>query len=306
MTPKPIAIAGATGYVGSQLAEELRDAGKPVRALVRDKAKPAAKELEGIGCELASADALEPSSLGPALDGCGVAYYLIHSMGRGSGGGDFVEMDKRAARNFGAAAKEAGIEQIVYLGGLSTGGSKHLKSRHETALELQSHETPLTYVRAAVVVGAGSESFRTILYLVRRLPMMVTPRWTTTKTQPIAIGDVRQYLAAIPEVEEARGREIQIGGPDITTYGGMMDAAARAMGRRPRPRIGVPGLSPTLSSHWIGVVTPVDADVARPLVEGLGTETIITDCSGMRLFDIERTPLRAAMSQAVADSSEAS
>lgn len=303
MTEKPIAIAGATGYVGSQLAAELRAAGKSVRALVRDPSKQAAKDLEAAGCDLAKADALEPETLGPALEGCGVAYYLIHSMGRGSDG-DFVEMDKRAARNFGQAAEAAGIDQIVYLGGLSTGGSKHLKSRHETALELQSHGIPVTYVRAAVVVGAGSESFRTILYLVRRLPMMVTPRWTTTKTQPIAIADVRSFLAAIPDVEAARGREIQIGGPDVTTYGGMMDAVARATGRRPRPRIGVPGLSPTLSSHWIGVVTPVDADVARPLVEGLGTETVITDPSGMELFDVERTPLEQAMRQAVADSDE--
>lgn len=305
MSAKPIAIAGATGYVGSQLAEELREAGKQVRALVRDQSKPAARDLAAAGCELATADALEPETLGPALEGCGVAYYLIHSMGRGSSG-DFVEMDQRAARNFGKAAKAAGIELIVYLGGLSTGGSEHLKSRHETALELQRHEVPVTYVRAAVVVGAGSESFRTILYLVRRLPMMVTPRWTTTKTQPIAIADVRRFLAAIPGVPQARGREIQIGGPDVTTYGGMMDAVARATGRRPRPRIGVPGLSPTLSSHWIGLVTPVNADVARPLVEGLGTETIITDPSGMELFEIERTPLERAMRQAVADSDEAS
>ncbi len=304
MGGKQILIAGATGYVGSQLAEELRSNGEAVRAMVRDPSSDPSRELERLGCEIVKADALEPESLQPALEGCSVAYYLIHSMGRG-GDGDYAERDKRAAENFGGAAKAAGVELIVYLGGLTEGGSDHLKSRHQTKLALERSGPPITYVRAAVVVGAGSESFRTILYLVRRLPVMLTPRWTKTRTQPIAITDVRRFLAAIPGNPEARGREIQIGGPDVTTYGGMMDAMAEAMGRRPRPRVNVPILSPALSSHWIGLVTPVDADVARPLVEGLNVETVITDASGMELFEIERTPFDRAMSDAVAASDEA-
>ena len=299
MGETPIAIAGATGYVGGQLAEELRARGRAVRALVRSSGRAA--ELERRGCELRRADALEPSSLAPALEGARVAYYLIHSMGRGSTG-DFAARDRAAARNFGRAVHEAGVEQVVYLGGLGDGGSEHLRSRHESAQELAAGGVPLTYVRAAAVIGAGSESFRTVLYLVRRLPAMLTPRWTATRTQPIAIADARAYLAGAAGEPQARGREVQIGGPDVTTYGGMMDAMARALGLRPRPRVGVPALSPGLSARWIGLVTPVDAGVARPLVEGLSTETVVEDPSGMALFDVERTPLDAAMRAALAES----
>jgi uncharacterized protein YbjT (DUF2867 family) len=170
---------------------------------------------------------------------------------------------------------------------------------------LASEGPPLTYLRAAAVIGAGSESFRTVYYLVKRLPAMVTPRWTTIRTQPIAIADVVAYLRAAGEVEGARGREIEIGGPEVTTYGGMMDAMAVALGIRPRPRISVPLLSPRLSSLWIGLVTPVDADVARPLIEGLTVETVVDDPSGMALFDVPATPLAEAMREAVAELSRA-
>ena len=253
-----------------------------------------ARDLEARGAEVVQADALRPESLTPALKGVNTAYYLIHSMGRGSEG-DFAEKDRRAASNFGAAAAEASVRNLVYLGGLGEGGSKHLRSRHETALALADSGVPTTYFRAAAVVGAGSESFRTVLYLVKRLPVMVTPRWTTTRTQPVAIADVINYLATTPEVEAARGREIQIGGSEATTYGGMIDAMARAMGKRPPVRITVPVLSPWLSSLWIGLVTPVDAGVARPLIEGLSTETVVNDPSGMRPFGIEPVPLGQAM-----------
>ena len=152
---------------------------------------------------------------------------------------------------------------------------------------------PLTYFRAAAVIGAGSESFRVVFYLVKRLPAMVTPRWVSTKTQPIAIADVIAYLRAAPEIEAAAGREIEIGGPEATTYGGMMEEMARALGRRPPLQIPVPLLTPQLSSLWIGLVTPVDVGVARPLIEGLATETIVADRSGMELFEVEPTPLDA-------------
>jgi len=270
--------------------------GVAVRALARDRSR--AVELDEAGAEIVEADVLRPETLPKALDGVEVAYYLVHSMGRG-GSGDFSARDREAAENFGAAARDAGVEQIVYLGGLGEPGSKHLRSRHETAEVLRGSGIPVTYFRAAAVIGSGSESFRTVVYLVKRLPLMITPSWTKTRTQPVAIGDVVAYLAAAPEVEGARGREIELGGPEATTYGGMMDEVARALGVRPRRRLDVPLLTPRLSSLWIGLITPVDTGVARPLVEGLETETIVGDASGMELFDVERTPLDRAMRLAV-------
>jgi len=292
------AIAGATGYIGGLLARRLAAGAPPVRALARDPQR--ARSLERAGCEVRRADVLEPGTLGPALEGVDVAYYLVHSMGRGAGGG-FADRDRRAASNFGRAAARAGVGRIVYLGGLG-GGSEHLDSRHETARGLGEDGVPVTYLRAAAVIGAGSESFRTMLYLVRRLPVMITPRWTTTRTQPIAIADALGYLAGAREVEAAGGREIEIGGPDVTTYGGLMDALATEMGRRPPRRLGVPALSPRLSSLWIGLVNPVDAGVARPLVEGLATETVVRDRSGMALFEVEPTPVDEALRQALVES----
>jgi uncharacterized protein YbjT (DUF2867 family) len=234
----------------------------------------------------------------PALAGVEIAYYLVHSMGRG-GSGDFASRDHEAAENFAGAAREAGVKRIVYLGGLGKETSEHLRSRHETALALERSGVPLTYFRAAAVLGAGSESFRTVYYLVKRLPFMLTPSWTENRTQPIAIADVVSYLRAAPAQSAAVGRTIEIGGPEVTTYAGMMDAMAAALGIRPRRRISVPVLTPTLSSHWIGLVTPVDAGVARPLVEGLATDTVVEDPSGMDLFDVDPTPLREAMRAAI-------
>lgn len=294
-----IAVAGSTGYIGGLLCRRLREENRDVLALARDPEKAA--DLKRAGCEVRRADALEPETLGPALEGVEVACYLVHSMGRGSDG-DFAERDHRAAENFAAAAAEAGIRRIVYLGGLGE-GSKHLDSRHETARTLQKGEVPVSYLRAAAVIGAGSESFRTVFYLVRRLPAMVTPRWVATRTQPIAVADAVSYLAAAADLEVDADREIQIGGPDVTTYGGMIDELARVLGRRPPLRITVPLLTPSLSSLWIGLVTPVDAGVAKPLIEGLATETVVTDPSGMQaLGRIERAPLRAALATAVRDS----
>ena len=291
-------VAGATGYIGGRLAAALREDGHEVRCLVRDPSR--ATDLDRLGCEVLRGDVLERDTLGPALDGIETAYYLVHSMGRG-GDADFAARDRAGAENFGAAAARAGVARLVYLGGLGEPGSEHLRSRHHTAEILGASGVPLTYFRAAAVIGAGSESFRVVYWLVRRLPLMVTPRWVGTRTQPIAIADVIAYLRAAPEVSVATGREIEIGGAEVTTYGGMMDAMARAMGRRERPRIPVPLLTPRLSSLWIGLVTPVDAGVAKPLVEGLATETVVRDASGMRAFDIEPTPLAEAMRVALTE-----
>jgi len=291
-----IAVAGATGYIGGLLCRRLRDEGAEVRALARQPERAA--DLAEAGCDVVRADVLDPASLGPALLGADVAYYLVHSMGRG-GDGDFAARDEQGAENFAAAAAAGGARRIVYLGGLGE-GSKHLASRHATAETLRAGSVPVAYFRAAAVIGAGSESFRTVLYLVKRLPLMVTPRWVATRTQPIAVGDAVAFLAAAADLGRPLEREIQIGGPDVTTYGGMIDELARALGRRAPLRLTMPVLSPKLSSLWIGLVTPVDAGVARPLIEGLSTETVVDDPSGLELFpEIARTPLRRALSEAI-------
>jgi uncharacterized protein YbjT (DUF2867 family) len=293
-----IAIAGATGYVGGQLCGRLREQGEDVRALARHPER--AGDLDDIGCEVRKADVLEPATLDPVLEGVDVAYYLVHSMGRGADG-DFAQRDKEGAANFAGAAAAAGVRRIVYLGGLGE-GSKHLASRHATAETLRAGEVPVAYFRAAAVIGAGSESFLTVFHLVKRLPLMVTPRWVTTRTQPIAIDDAVSFLAAAANLEAPLDREVQIGGPDVTTYGGMIDELARALGRRPPLRLTVPVLTPGLSSLWVGLVTPVDAGVARPLIEGLSAETVVTDPAGMALLpEITATRLREALQAAVGD-----
>jgi uncharacterized protein YbjT (DUF2867 family) len=290
-------VAGATGYIGRLLSLELASDGRDVRCLVRNRGK--ASDLADAGCEIVVGDVLDPETLAPALEGVDVAYYLVHSMGRGASDSDFATRDKRAAENFGRAAADAGVKLIVYLGGLTEGGSKHLTSRHETAEVLRKSGVPVTYFRAAAVIGSGSESFRLVLYLVRRLPVMITPKWTATKTQPIAIADVLRYLMQAPDTEAAHGIEIEIGGPDVTTYAGMMDACADALGIGARPRVPVPVLSPWLSSLWVGLVTPVDVGVARPLIEGAESETIVHDPEGMKLFEVSPVTLPEAMSAAV-------
>ncbi len=293
-----VLVTGATGFVGGRLAQEL--AGEhQVRCLVRDRTK--ASHLEAAGCELHEGDVLSPESLGGLGSQIDVAYYLIHSMGRG-GDAEFGRRDREAAANFNQAMESDGVQRVIYLGGLGeTTESKHLASRHETAKILGDGDAELTYFRAAMVVGSGSESYRTLRALVERLPVMVAPAWLRNPTQPIAAGDVIAYLAAAATLSETAGREIQLGGPDVVSYGEMLDEMARALGKRPRPRLPVPLLTPWLSSLWIGLVTPVDAGVARPLVEGLATETVVTDPSGMKLFDVEPIPFGQALRNALHD-----
>ncbi|MDP2712677.1 MAG: NAD(P)H-binding protein [Solirubrobacteraceae bacterium] len=282
-------VAGATGFIGATLVRRLLDDGARVRALVRDRGRTRGLPVDDPGLALHEGDVLRPQSLQGAGDGIDVAYYLVHSMGRGEGG-DFEEREARSAAAFARTCAAAGVGRVVYLGGLGdTPGSKHLRSRGATARTLAEHGPPLTYFRAGMVVGPGSESYRTLRHLVARLPVMIAPRWLSTATQPIDVDDVVAYLAAALEVERSTGREVQIGSPDVLSYGEMLDRMAIALGRRRRPKIPVPLLTPRLSSLWIGLVTPVDARVARPLIEGLSTETIVTDPSGASLFDI--TPI---------------
>jgi uncharacterized protein YbjT (DUF2867 family) len=295
--PHRMLITGATGYVGGRLVARLRQTGARLGIAVRRPERATA----GDDVAVHRADLLDRASLEAIGPGYDTAYYLVHSMGRGNSG-DFEFRDARAAENFATWARESGIRQVVYLGGLGeTPKSPHLRSRQRVGEILRDAGPPLTWLRAGMIVGAGSESYRTLRSLVERLPVMVAPAWLKTPTQAIAIDDVLEYLALVPEREGARGREIQIGAPEVLTYGAMLDRMADALGRRRPVRIPVPLLTPWWSSHWIGLVTPVDAGVARPLVEGLSTETTVTDPSGMALFDIEPIDFDAALAAAIAE-----
>jgi uncharacterized protein YbjT (DUF2867 family) len=294
-------VTGATGFIGGRLAGALGARGWEVRCLVRDRTR--AGGLAAQGFELHEGDVLDSGSLRGAGEGIDVAYYLIHAMGRG-GKSDFAERERLAATNFAVMAAREGIGRIIYLGGLGDNPkSEHLLSRRRTAEILAELGPPLTYFRAGMVVGAGGESYRTLRYLVQRLPAMIAPAWLATPTQPIAIDDVIAYLSQAPAVESSQGREVQIGGPDILSYGEMLDRMADAMGVRRRPRLPVPLITPWLSSLWIGLVTPVDSKIARPLIEGLSTPTTVTDASLASQFDVSPTPFLAALRKALAEES---
>jgi uncharacterized protein YbjT (DUF2867 family) len=299
-----VLVTGATGFIGGRLAAKLAGSGREVRCLVRDRGGTRARELEREGFDLHEGDVLRPETLRGAGKGMDVAYYLIHSMGRG-GAKDFAASERAAATAFARMARAERIERIIYLGGLGhRPQSQHLRSRHQTALALRKDGPPLTYFRAGMVVGAQSESYRTLRYLVQRLPAMIAPAWLNNATQPIAIDDTLSYLTEALTVEASAGREIQIGGPDVLTYAEMLDRMAEVLDIRRRPRIPVPLITPWLSSLWIGLVTPVDAGVARPLIEGLAVPTVVTDPSGMALFDIEPISFDQALRRAVAQDPE--
>jgi uncharacterized protein YbjT (DUF2867 family) len=275
-------VTGATGFIGGRLADALARSGASVRCLVRDASR--ADRLRAAGHELHQADVTDADALAGAGRDIDVAYFLIHAM---AGGAGFEEREREGARTFAQMARREGIGRVVYLGGLGDdSASKHLRSRHETAQILAADGPELTYFRAAMVVGAQSESYRTLRYLVARLPVMIAPAWLTTATQPIGIDDVVEYLRRAPEVPHSRGREVQIGGPDVLSYGDMLVRMAVAMGKRPRPQLPVPFITPWLSALWLGLVTPVHAKVARPLVEGLTTATVVTDPAGAEPFGI--------------------
>lgn len=264
---------------------------------MRDRGRAAG--LEARGLELHEGDVTVAASLTGAGRGADVAYYLVHAMGGGAG---FSQREHQGALNFARMAREEGVGRIVYLGGLGDPStSEHLRSRHQTALTLAAQGPPLTYFRAAMVIGAGSESYRTLRHLVARLPAMVTPGWLRTLSQPIGIDATVEYLRRAPDVTESEGREVQIGGPDVLSYEEMLDRMALAMGKRPRPKLRLPLLTPWLSSLWLGLVTPVDTRVARPLVDGLTTPTVVTDPGGAELFGVEPEPFDEALRLALAE-----
>jgi uncharacterized protein YbjT (DUF2867 family) len=292
-------VTGASGYIGGRLVRELCALGEPVGCVARDPSRisfdPAITVHRG--------DMLDPASLSAIGDEYTTAYYLVHSMGRG-GDSEYEQRDASAASNFARFATANGIERVVYLGGLGDRpASQHLRSRLRVGEILRDEGPPLTWFRAGMVVGAGSESYRTLRSLVERLPVMLAPSWLSTTTQAIGIGDVLRYLIAAPRISETGSREIQVGSAEILTYGQMLDQMADALGLGRRPRIPVPLLTPWLSSHWIGLITPVDAGVARPLIEGLSTDTTVTDPSGMALFDFLPRSFDQALHEAIAEDS---
>jgi uncharacterized protein YbjT (DUF2867 family) len=257
-------------------------AGQRVRVLVRDPVRLQGRDWAP-RVDVATGDVLRPETLGAALHGVDVAYYLVHSMAKGEG---FHERDVAAARAFGRAAADAGVRRIVYLGGLGDPAadlSRHLRSRQETGEALREAGVPVTEFRAAVVVGSGSISFEMIRYLTERLPVMVCPQWVFTRVQPIAVDDLLKYLIAALEAPASAGRVVEVGGADVLTYGEMMlgYAHARGLWRHLQP---VPVLTPTLSSYWVHLVTPIPSQIARPLIEGLRNETVVRDHSAHDLF----------------------
>jgi uncharacterized protein YbjT (DUF2867 family) len=278
----PILVTGATGYVGGRLVPCLLERGERVRVLARDPSRLAGRPWSD-AVEIVRGDLLDPASLTSAVAGARAAYYLVHSMASQD---RFRERDRSAALAFARFASWSGVGQIIYLGGLGDPASdlsEHLRSRQETGEALRATGVPVTELRAGVIVGSGSLSFEMIRDLTERIPVMVCPRWVYTRTQPIAIRDVLDYLIAALDRRETFDRVIEIGGADVVTYGEMMLGYARARGLR-RRLLPVPVLTPRLSSYWVHWVSPVPAAIARPLIEGLRSEAVVRDRSARELF----------------------
>jgi uncharacterized protein YbjT (DUF2867 family) len=286
-----IAVLGATGTVGRALV--------PLLAQEHDVlAVSRRRRDESAGVRWARADATNGAAVATVLDGVEVAYYLVHSLGSPA----FEQRDRAAAETVAREAERAGVRQLVYLGGLGDDSqelSRHLRSRAETAAALASGSVPVTILRAAIVIGAGSAAFETIVALVDRLPGMVCPRWVSTRTQPIALDDIAAYLAAVAGCDAAIGESFDAGGPDVMTYREMIERVARLRGKRPLI-VEVPLLSPRLSSYWLNLVTPVRASVARPLIEGLRNTTVARDDRLSRLVPLALSPFDEAARAALA------
>ena len=303
----PIAVTGASGYIGGRLVPRLLEAGYRVRCVARSPGKLSVRPwIHDPRVEVAAVDVADTRRLEEALRGCRAGYYLVHSML--AAGGEYAVRDQELATSFATAAHDAGCGQIIYLGGLGETGrdlSEHLASRRDVEQALGSTGIPVTVLRAAMIIGSGSASFEILRYLVERLPIMVTPRWVATESQPIAVTNVLQYLVGVLDHPEAVGTTLDIGGPDVLSYRQIMHLMTDALGLRRRIVIPVPVLTPRLSSLWIHLVTPVSHRIARPLAEGLRNRVVCRDDRAaamipQRLLDV-REAIEAALEPAAVE-----
>ncbi len=298
---RPVLITGATGYVGGRLTPELLERGFRVRCLVREPRKLELRPWrDHPNVQVESDDLSDHGRLVEHLRGCSAAYYLIHSMI--SSGGEYADHDRQLAERFAKAAAEAELPRTIYLGGLGELGeglSEHLRSRREVEEALASTGVPLTTLRAAMIIGSGSASFEILRYLVERLPVMVTPSWVRTESQPVAIVDVLYWLAQCLETPETIGQTLEIGGADVMRYDELMKIMATELALPARLVVPVPVLTPKLSSHWIGLVTPVSHRIARPLAEGLKNRVVVNDHRARQLMPHEPLGVRESIHRAV-------
>jgi uncharacterized protein YbjT (DUF2867 family) len=287
-TPLSVLVTGATGFIGRRLLPALLDAGHEVRAMTR---RP--EEYDGPGIPVAG-DVHDRASLSTPLEGIDVAVYLVHSLDDQ----DFERMDADEARAFGEAAAANGVRQIVYMGGLGAEHdalSPHLRSRREVEALLGEAGTPVTVLRAAIVIGAGGISWELTRQLVTNLPAMVVPSWASTRTQPIALDDVVRYLIGVVGNDDALGRVFEIGGPDVLTYLEMLQVASEVRDGSRIPILTAPALSPRLSSHGLALVTDVDVTTSRNLVDPMGTEVVVTDTSVRAVVPFDPIPYAEAV-----------
>jgi uncharacterized protein YbjT (DUF2867 family)/uncharacterized protein YndB with AHSA1/START domain len=305
MEPGTVFVAGATGYVGGRLAPLLLSRGYVVHAGVRSPRKLAARPWGAHpNLKALPADVTDKASLVAAMRGCQAAFYLVHSMGAG---GDFAQADREAASNMAQAAAEAGVSRIIYLSGLgddAPGLSEHLRSRSEVGRILTQGAVPATVLRAAVILGSGSASFEIIRNLVERLPVMITPRWVRTRCQPIAVSNVLGYLVGCLENPATTGQTLDIGGPDVITYGELFRTYARAAHIRAPLIVPLPLLTPALSAFWVNLITPVPAHLIRPLIEGLKNEVVCHDRRILDLVPQELLSCHDAIAQALSEAGQ--
>ncbi len=286
---------GASGYIGTNLTPRLQEAGWQVRAAARHRAVLAARRWQGV--ELVAADALSPESLRAALKDIDVAFYLVHSMAAGR---NFADLDIEAARNFAAAAAQAGVGRIVYLGGLvpDSPRSQHLKSRAETGNVLRDGLVPVTEIRAGMIVGPGSAAYEIIRDLVNYLPVMITPRWVQSRSTPIALDNLLEYLVRVARLPETAGKIYDVGGPEILTYEQLMRQYGELTGNRFR-LLSLPVLTPRLSSYWLKLVTAVPTNIARALIDGLEHDVIANDAEIRKLIPLELKDFKQAVTAAL-------